>query len=356
MERTDTKEREPKMANHDTDDIYTDTIDIEKMEPVKRLTRDLKAAAATLSDREARFLVDTYYIMQENRKRGRNQERALSETEEPNELISFFGDQAETMERQIERALDVYSYNHLTGRWLRDIYGVGPVLSAGFQAFIHMGNWCEVCHSRTKERCEDRQKKKDKNYPHPPHPYTEIFACPTVGHIWAYAGIAGDGQKKWEKGQKRPWNATLKTLCWKFGDVQVKFHNREECYYGKIYQERKDLEVKKNEGGYLKHIADERLARPRASKEEHYHKKGILSPGHIDLRARRYATKRFLIDLHTVWYWLKFGRLTPVPYPLDYLADQHIHYYAPLNTLPHLKHAIRRRYGKNVKWPPEVRP
>ena len=38
-----------------------------------RLTRDLKNAARTLSDAEARFLVDAYYMMQRDRIRASNQ-------------------------------------------------------------------------------------------------------------------------------------------------------------------------------------------------------------------------------------------------------------------------------------------
>jgi hypothetical protein len=50
----------------------------EELEPIERLTKDLKEAAITLSDDEARFLVDAYYAMQENRKRTDNQVRALN--------------------------------------------------------------------------------------------------------------------------------------------------------------------------------------------------------------------------------------------------------------------------------------
>ena len=35
--------------------------------PITRLSRDLRTAAATLTDREARYLVDAYYLIQNNR-------------------------------------------------------------------------------------------------------------------------------------------------------------------------------------------------------------------------------------------------------------------------------------------------
>lgn len=286
------------------------------LDSVQRLSRDLAEASVTLSDREARFLVDTYYQMQENRKRGRAQERALSESAEPHRVITWFGDQADVLEGQIERALDGYSKGHLVGNWLRGtrgndykdgVFGVGPVLAAGMQAAI------------------------------------DISLCPTVGHIWQFAGIAGDGQKVWERGERRPWNARLKTLCWKFSDVQVKFSNDERCYYGHLYRERKEREVAKNEALAFKHVAEQRLARPKRSKEEGYHKQGILSPGHIDLRARRYAVKRFLSDLHVVWYWLAKGEPPPLPYPITYL--HHAHLKPPLQAMPELVAAIKRQHA-----------
>ena len=41
------------------------------MEPIQRLDRDLKAAAKLLGKKEARYLVDQYYIVQDQRIRDR---------------------------------------------------------------------------------------------------------------------------------------------------------------------------------------------------------------------------------------------------------------------------------------------
>jgi len=125
------------------------------LNPVERLTRDLRKGAATLGDTEARFLVDAYYIMQENRKRAAGQERALNASEEPHEIITWLKNQNATMEGQIKAALDVYTQNHMMGEWMRQVYGIGPVISAGLLAHI------------------------------------KIERAPTAGHIYSYAGIAG---------------------------------------------------------------------------------------------------------------------------------------------------------------------
>lgn len=324
------------------------------LDSVERLSRDLREASVTLSDREARFLCDSYYSMQENRKRGHAQVRALSESKEPHAVLTWFALQSEVLENQIERALDGYSKGHLVGRWLRGtaekeykdgIFGVGPVLAAGMQAAIYMGDWCGFPHCRghTAEECAAFQADEKRKPKLEPHTFQPVFSCPTYGHYYQYAGLAGDGQRTWEKGEKRPWNAGLKTLCWKFGDVMTKFSNDERCWYGRLYRERKEKEVALNTSGAFKHVAEARLARPKVSKEANYHKQGILSPGHIDQRARRYATKRFLADLHTVWYWLKLGTLPPMPYPMAYLGHAHLQP-PPISNIPGLLEAIKAQW------------
>lgn len=297
--------------------------------PVQRLTRDLARAAVTLTDTEARYLVDTYYVMQENRKRSRSQERALGENAEPHGIITYVAEQSYTLEKQIARALDTYTGAHTMGGWMRDVYGIGPILAAGLLAHIYMGEWCRVCHGHNPEVCQRHQT--DKKRKLSPHEYQPIRSCPTVGHIWQFAGIAGDGQKKWEPNTRRPFNQTFKTLCWKIGDCFVKFSNAEECVYGHMYRTRKEYELARNERGGNRQHALDRLERDRKrgkpSKEAQFHRDGILSPGHLDLRARRAAVKQFLADLHREWYFRQFGEEAPLPYPIAILG--HAHYRAP---------------------------
>src|SRR5215510_10214882 len=108
----------------------------EFLEPIMRLTRDIKSAAFTLGDDEARFLVDFYYIIQEDRKRSYAQVRALETNQEPNEIITWFAGQSKRFENEIKEVLNVYTTNHEMGQYMRSIYGIGPVLSAGLLAHI----------------------------------------------------------------------------------------------------------------------------------------------------------------------------------------------------------------------------
>jgi transposase len=72
-----------------------------------------------------------------------------------------------TVEREIRKALDLYSDEHVPGVWAKSIIGIGPVIAAGLLAHI------------------------------------EIERAPTVGHIWAFAGL--DPTRKWgRKGRNGP--------------------------------------------------------------------------------------------------------------------------------------------------------
>lgn len=258
------------------------------LEPVRRLSRDIRRAALVLGDDEARYLVDAYYIMQDDRKRAFAQQRTLDQSNEPNLVIAWLADQSSTLENQIKSALDIYTKAHEMGSWMREIYGIGPVISAGLLAHI------------------------------------DIEKCPTVGHIWQFAGIAGAGQKPWDKGTKRPFNAQLKTLCWKAGQSFMKFSNQEECTYGHLYREQKAKYIAKNEADGFRERALERAAKVGKSTEAFKaYSIGKLPPAHIDAMARRWAVKLFLAHLHGEWHQRHFGKPAPLPYAIAGLG--HIH-------------------------------
>jgi len=302
-------------------DLWPDDAHVEER---VRLDRDLLIASRTMGDDEARYLVDAYYIMQEDRKRTGNQVRSLGD--EPHVVIQWLFEKNSTLEKQIAKALDQYTGAHMMGSWMRDIFGIGPVLSAGLLAHIYMGEWCFTCHAHSEAICASRQS--NGKHKSPPHVYQPVRSCPTVGHIWQYGGIAGDGQHPWEKGQKRPFNAGFKTLLWKCGQSFMKFSNHPQCFYGHIYRQRKAYEVAGNEAGRFADQAAKALPRYSPTTEAHGHySKGRLPPAHIDARARRYAVKIFLSHLHAEWYRRQFGEEPPVPFPIAHLG--HAHYIPP---------------------------
>ncbi len=263
------------------------TPDHEMRPAVTRMDKDLRKAAETLSPKEARYLVDAYYIAQDARKRTANQARGMSD--EPTILIEWLADQNLVLEVQVKAALQRYSENHPRGEWPLSVFGIGPVITAGLLAHIDM----------------DR--------------------CPTVGHLWSFAGL--DPERKWEKGKKRPYNAALKTLCWHIGQCFMRFSKNEKDYYGHLYQERKVQEIRRNEAGEFANQAAKILKEKRFDKKTDAYKAyiiGKLPPAHVDARARRWVVKIFLSHVHAVWFQIEFGRPAPEPYALAITGHAHL--------------------------------
>lgn len=265
---------------------------------VSRLSRDLAKAAQTMGPKEARFLVDAYYTLQENRKRAASQAKALEKgvevdgerKPEPHVLIDWLFEQSRILEGQIKRALDSYTQGHVMGGWMREIVGIGPVIAAGMLANLEQPR-------------------------------------PTAGKVYAFAGLAADGQKAWNAGEKRPYNQQLKTLCWHAGQSFMKLAAREDCYYGHVYRDRKAFELMMSESGKRADQAAEWVKRVRKTTEAFAHySAGHLPPSQIDGRARRYAVKLFLSHMNEVWL-TKLGLPIVAPYVMAH--GGHTHYIPP---------------------------
>lgn len=279
----------------------------EQIVALQKLSKDIKTAAATMSTQEARYLVDLYYQMQENRIRAAGQIRAMTsgESVEPHQTLAWVMSQGETLETSIKNALGSFAKSRKPGAWAQSICGIGPVISAGLLAHINVKRCgCPVYSTM----------------PEATRPAHDCLGLQTIGKIYAYAGLA-PGQK-WEKGQKRPWNASLKVLCWKIGQSFVKQSSREADFYGKVYLSRKALEAEKNERGEYADQAARILQEKRIGKDTEAYKayiEGRLPKGHLQARAERYAVKLFLSHYHEVAYFDAFGVKPPPPYAISQL-------------------------------------
>lgn len=304
--------------------------------PVHRLSRDMikamRQGGGGITTSEARFLVDLYYSMQRMRIRINNQAKGLDrdaeksqKDAEPHEALDWTLMQFDTLEQQVARILAVYSETHPMAWFFARTLGVGPILASGLLAHI------------------------------------DINRAPTVGHIWNFAGLNPD--IAWGKGQKRPWNTPLKTLCWKVGESFVKVANKPGAFYGQVYAARKALEWKKNMNGDYRTQCAAKLATHQIGKTTDAYawysgaidpekvqdalETGaqltvgalradpditlvvgceMLPPAHIHARAKRYAVKLFLSHLHECWYRQEVGE-PPRPFAIAQLG--HAHYIAP---------------------------
>lgn len=298
---------------------------IEEKLAIDKLTNDIKLAAKTLSNREARYIVDTYYMYQDYRIRSAGQVRSMEQNEtvekEPHLTIDWFMNQSSTMENYLKAVLLKFAENRTVGRWALGICGIGPVISAGLIAHISMEVW--VCIATIEEK-KLRKAVKDK--------CTKLNPCSkacttertnSVGRIWKYAGL--DPTTKWNKGELRPWNANLKTLAWKIGQSFVKVSNNKNDFYGKFYKQRKELETSRNNEKLFADQAELILNTKNIGKTTDAYKaysQGMLPPAHIQARSERYAVKLFLSHWHQVAYRDYYNESPPKPYVIDILAHK----------------------------------
>lgn len=254
---------------------------------VEAMGRATGMLAGQLDRGGAGSLVQLYYTWQEHRIALGNQTAALQEGGSPAApVVGHFYAQVHTLEQQMVRALGAWAKSTPEGRWALEQKGVGPVLTAGLGTHI------------------------------------DITRAPTVGHIWRFAGL--DPTVTWGKGEKRPWNAKLKVLCWKLSDSFVKVSGRPGAYYGQVYRSRKALEVERDSRLLFADQAARSLATKNirdAGLRETY-ESGHLPAGRLDARARRYAVKLFLAHYHEVARKAA-GLDVPLPYAIAHL--QHVH-------------------------------
>ena len=323
-----------------------------RIAPLRLLRSDLKKAATRMSDKEERYLVDLYYQIQDFRKASGNQISQMKKAKEPAGVITWAFDTFDMMEGEIKKALDVYTDVEATGMglWAKSIFGIGEVISAGLLAHINLEPWKCVKPLRGKAKpCTQRV----------PHVGSRCGPVPikTVGAIWRFGGY--DPTVRWEKGQKRPWNAQLKTLFWKIGESFVKFQGSPECYYGQLFANKKAEEIKKDDRGDFADQAVEVLRNKNIGKDTDaypwYHgeypkgtmakfqaipsippekrmeflKKArqargeriaMLPPGHIHARSKRWAVKIFLSHWFEEAFRTRYKKDPPMPYVVAILG------------------------------------
>ena len=259
-----------------------------------KLSEDLKKAARELTASQARYTVDVYYQVQQFRIESANQLRMAEAGAEPTDFLRWIAALMRRLEGTIKGALDEYTDTTVPSRWAKSITGIGPVIAAGLAAHI------------------------------------DIRRAETAGALWRFAGL--DPTVKWEKKEKRPWNAALKTLTWKIGESFVKTQNLDGDVYGKVYAERKQVEIARNEAGTFAETAARILTEKtfrRDTTAKTAYTAGRLPDGHIHARAKRYAVKLFLSHYHHVAYESEFGRVPPKPYVIEH--GGHTHFLAPPN-------------------------
>lgn len=279
--------------------VYTPTQAVEALgvqDLFRILKSDLRESCKVMGRRECRFIVDLYYQVQDQRITLDHEARACEAHGESPRFLASFAAIFEHFENLIRASLQVFAQEYAVSRWCMAQVGVGPVITAGLIAEV------------------------------------DIRVAKTAGKLWRFAGL--DPTVKWQKGQPRPYNAFLKSLCaFKLGESFVHTCNNPKSYYGRIYREAKERYQRLNEMGYYRETAQREMEEAKASgrwrklsADGTYLRcwqEGKLPPAHIHARARRKAVQVFLSHLHEVMYRDYYSQEPPSPYILVYEPEKH---------------------------------
>jgi len=265
---------------------------------------DLRAMSRDLSTGQLRVLVNFYYRIQEDRKRAKNREWAVSGNEEPTTIIRWTARQMFLIERTVVKFLDYYTEEGTLNQWCRSNIGVGPIITAGLAAHI------------------------------------DFTKCKTGSSIVRFAGY--DPTSVWAKGQPRPWNAFLKRLCWNLGECFIKTQNHKESFYGPYFVRWRHKYQQRNERGEYAERAKEILATKKFGKATESYKaysNGFLPAAQIHAMARRKAIILFLNHYFLVGYTAIHNRLPDsfAGYAITMAGHCREHFIPPPNwPFPHI--------------------
>lgn len=318
------------------------------IDPIETLKKDLKTAAETLSDDEARYLVDYLYVMQDDRKRANNQIKAMAESdpvEEPHDIVKWLASTANRLELEINKSLDVYSSGKEIGVWAKGIVGIGPVIAAGLLAHIditkaptagHIWSFAGLNTNRPWIGKAGAAELLKPYVSHPPASFSEdLLAKLCEDHKFNYLNVHRDATTRKDKPipltrasvlaalAKRPYNAQLKTLCWKIGESFVKFSNHVDDFYGAFYRKRKAFEIASNEAGNYAGQAADKLVKFKIGRDTEaygFYSRGRLPPAHIHARAKRWTVKLFLAHYQQKAWEFEYGTPAPLPYAIQNLG------------------------------------
>jgi hypothetical protein len=259
---------------------------MKRASPLPKETKEKILKAANVSNAAARFIVSDYYRAQELRKRADMQIRHLGEqaAQELSVHIEHFGDANAKIEDMIKKELQAYAEGHAVGRWMLSLYGVGPVISAGCLAHL------------------------------------DIKQAPTAGHFWRFCGL-DPTKRSWGKGEKRPFCADMRQICFHFGECTKRTSGKEESLYGQIYKTRKALLVERNERGDFAERA--KVYTTTSADVKKTLQQGKLPAGNLDHQACNFAAKMFLSHLHALMFWDHYGKPPPKPFAMAILGHAH---------------------------------
>lgn len=313
--------------------------------PIKKLTKHLKEGATTITQNDVRFIIQSYYQIQDYRIALAGQIRSINQANQTDEapqheLLDWLFSNMKQLEEEIVKAIDAYTDSLRVGRWLKEITGIGPILAGGLLCYLDVEKAPSVSHFYSYAGLNDNNRpwlgsEKARNlvneYVSDEVTDEELFALAdaTSRRYDKLLQMCLNEKGKRSKTQlikqlsKPPYNIELKKLLWKIGESFVKVSGKDSSLYGRLYKERKHYETVKNENKEYADQAKLKLETTNIGKTTEAYKfysEGMLPPAHIQARAKRYAEKIFLSHLYDEMYKDKYGKQPAKAYVLEHLG------------------------------------
>lgn len=324
------------------------------------------------SSNEARFLIDNYYQIQNNRIAAASQLRALEQGSDSNSSnkkvgdnkissLNFVYEQYVAMEANAKSLLDAYCETNPLSRWASKVIGIGPVLAASLPAYfsikkepdgstkMHAGSWWNYAGMNNNNRPWLGREKSTKIVEETIKEYGKLndeamlAICGKTGwsldHFKNFGIKSGDtkttakcykvdkkGNIIWDKASVIcacsviPYNKELKVVCYKIGSSFHKVCNNEKSLYGRLFKERLQYETIKNQRGDYADQAQKILQEKNFRNKEviEIYKSGKLPISHLYARCERYVTKLFISHCFECAYFIEYGTMPPAPYALKF--------------------------------------
>jgi len=321
---------------------------------VERLDKDLKRAAEQMTRDDVRLMLKLYYDQQRQRVRMNNQLDAAKKDNRPYDLFEWAVRNYATFEKNCQNSLDTWSRQYpIVADWAKPhLFGVGPLICAGLVSNLAedtpktVGHWWSYAGLQPMQTWQGEEKSKQIigdiiGKMAGPIDLDDLFqvALNTKRKgetLRRFATTTATGTQRPLTVQnlakalaRRPWNAFLKTILWRFAQVQIKLYHRypDKSQYGPLYYERKAYEQDLNERGELAHEAERALREKRYGREtaayKHY-AAGRLPPAHIQARAYRWIEKMFLAHWHQVSWELQHHTPVVRPWVVEYKGHTNI--------------------------------
>ena len=328
-----------------------------KIVRLRRASKGIKEKAADMSRPEARTLINYYFKTTGLRQSTKRRLQLLKERnlaiaegfEEEHPMLNYVRLESSRLVDQIRQSIDIYSDANIPSRWARSFKGspnIGPLVASGLNAFIDPEKgttisqvWryagfdpsCKWWWKEDEVQAILKMAKLKFGEPDLEDTVRWIGKQINVGYksFLRRCYIPSDPNITWRSlryGIKRlPWNRQLKQICYYLGMIFLQNHNNKDHFYGQAYDYRKIFEEKRNEKGYYKNMAREKLkARWTTIDREGTPYLAFIEdkipPHHVDKIARRWAIKLFLEHFHQVSFYERYGMLPPRNYRISMLG------------------------------------